>query len=527
MLSSFETSLMKNLTKFSQPVLHGALLMLTLLIGQAIAVHLPSAMHQATSGWWVALGTVCAMVPLLLLNRRIQQRGRGFVHEAEIGIDRLMIGSAETAHYLESVAAKIRKELASVEGIAGDADRIVRDIEQLAGNAQRAFAAAGEVRRESMTGTQALERSIRHIDRAHAEAQGVTTLMADLQAQSRRIQDVTGLIDEIASRTNLLALNAAIEAARAGESGRGFAVVASEVRNLAQRTKTATDDISTMLREVNQKAERATVETNALAQGITDLTKTTTGLQALFANIERLANASEIEVQRLSDASRINVGSVQSIAAASNGIVESMQANVKEIPEVTESVLHLSENAEDLHYLSSTFNAVTHHDGIRIAAQRVARQIENLFEQAITSGAISRQALFSREYLPIEGTDPPKYTTSFDGFTDAALPELQEALLEAFPNIVYAGAIDDNGYWPTHNRRFSKPLTGKYDIDLVNNRTKRIFCDRTGQRAGKNTRAFLLQTYKRDTGEVMHDLSLPILVHGRHWGGLRVGYKFG
>ena len=518
---------MKNSTRFSQLAQNGALLVLAMLIGQAVAVYLPSAMHQATSGWWVAVGTVWSIVPLLRWNHRIQQRGRSFVQDAEIGIDRLMIGSAETAHYLEAVAAKIRKELGSVEGIAGDADRIVKDIEQLAGNAQRAFAAAAEVRRESMTGTQALERSIRHIDRAHAEAQGVTTLMADLQAQSRRIQDVTGLIDEIASRTNLLALNAAIEAARAGESGRGFAVVASEVRNLAQRTKTATDDISTMLREVNQKAERATVETNALAQGITDLTKTTTGLQALFANIERLANASEIEVQRLSDASRINVGSVQSIAAASNGIVESMQANVKEIPEVTESVLHLSENAEDLHYLSSTFNAVTHHDGIRIAAQRVARQIENLFEQAITSGAISRQALFSREYLPIEGTDPPKYTTSFDGFTDAALPELQEALLEAFPNIVYAGAIDDNGYWPTHNRRFSKPLTGKYDIDLVNNRTKRIFCDRTGQRAGKNTRAFLLQTYKRDTGEVMHDLSLPILVHGRHWGGLRVGYKFG
>jgi methyl-accepting chemotaxis protein len=517
---------MKTLSRLSQPAFYGALVLLTLVISQGVSVHLPSAMHQSVSGGWVALGTICAVLPVLLLKRRIRKRGTRFVRDAETGIDRLMIGSAETAHYLEAVAGKIRKELSSVEGIADAADRIVKDIEQLAGNAQRAFAAAGEVRRESVTGSEALDRSIRHIDRAHADAQGVTALMATLQVQSRKIQDVTGLIDEIASRTNLLALNAAIEAARAGESGRGFAVVASEVRNLAQRTKTATEDISTMLREVNRQAERAAKETNALAQEITDLTKTTTGLQALFANIERLANASETEVQRLSDASQVNVGSVQSIAAASNGIVESMQSNVKEIPEVTESVLHLSENAEELHYLSSTFNAVTHHDCIRIAAQRVTKQVEKTFEQAIASGAITAEALFSRDYAPIEGTNPPKFSTAFDRFTDAVLPDLQDSLLEDFPNVVYAGAVDNNGYWPTHNRRFSKPLTGKYEEDLVNNRTKRVFNDRTGLRAGKNTKPFLLQTYKRDTGEVMHDVSVPIYVNGRHWGGLRVGYRF-
>jgi methyl-accepting chemotaxis protein len=76
-----------------------------------------------------------------------------------------------------------------------------------------------------------------------------------------------------------------------------------------------------------------------------------------------------------------------------------------------------------------------------------------------------------------------------------------------------------------HNKKFSQPLTGDYDVDLVNNRTKRIFSDRTGKRCGANTKPFLLQTYKRDTGEVMHDLSVPIYVNGKHWGGFRVGYR--
>lgn len=102
---------------------------------------------------------------------------------------------------------------------------------------------------------------------------------------------------------------------------------------------------------------------------------------------------------------------------------------------------------------------------------------------------------------------------------------MQEAVLQEHPLLAYAGALDSNGYFPTHNKKFSQPLTGDYEVDLVNNRTKRIFSDRTGTRCGASTLPFLLQTCKRDTGEVMHDLSVPIVVRGRHWGGFRTGYR--
>jgi methyl-accepting chemotaxis protein len=78
---------------------------------------------------------------------------------------------------------------------------------------------------------------------------------------------------------------------------------------------------------------------------------------------------------------------------------------------------------------------------------------------------------------------------------------------------------------PTHNDKFAKALTGNYDMDLINSRSKRLFNDRTGSRCGSHTKKMLLQTYKRDTGEIMHDLSVPIYVGGRHWGGFRMGYK--
>jgi methyl-accepting chemotaxis protein len=89
---------------------------------------------------------------------------------------------------------------------------------------------------------------------------------------------------------------------------------------------------------------------------------------------------------------------------------------------------------------------------------------------------------------------------------------------------VYAIANDNKGYVPTHNNQFCEPLTGDPEIDMLKNRTKRLFNDRVGIRCGGHTKTMLLQTYKRDTGEVMHDLSVPILVNGQHWGSVRLGY---
>jgi methyl-accepting chemotaxis protein len=185
----------------------------------------------------------------------------------------------------------------------------------------------------------------------------------------------------------------------------------------------------------------------------------------------------------------------------------------------------LSERGEMLIEALSDAHAKTPHDDMRMIAEQGAMEVGKLFEQSIASGQISEAALFDRNYKPIPNTNPQKHTTAFDAFTDRVLPAIQERILESMPQLAYAGAVDNNGYFPTHNRKFSKPLTGDYETDLVNNRSKRIFNDRTGTRCGSNTKPFLLQTYKRDTGEVMHDLSVPIYVNGRHWGGFRIGYR--
>jgi methyl-accepting chemotaxis protein len=84
-------------------------------------------------------------------------------------------------------------------------------------------------------------------DRGGSVVQRVVQTMESINDSSRRIADITGVIDGIAFQTNLLALNASVEAARAGEQGRGFAVVAGEVRNLAQRSAAAASEIKQLI----------------------------------------------------------------------------------------------------------------------------------------------------------------------------------------------------------------------------------------------------------------------------------------
>jgi methyl-accepting chemotaxis protein len=143
----------------------------------------------------------------------------------------------------------------------------------------------------------------------------------------------------------------------------------------------------------------------------------------------------------------------------------------------------------------------------------------------VKGGQIRLEDLFDHNYVSIPNTRPQKFTSKFDALTDRIFPPVQEPILEGIAEVAYAGAVDTNGYFPTHNKRFSKPLTGDENVDFVNNRTKRIFSDPVGKKCGAHEQPFLLQTYRRDTGEIMHDLSVPIYVQGRHWGGFRLGYR--
>jgi methyl-accepting chemotaxis protein len=471
------------------------------------------------------LGSAVALGLFQLRRRATGNEDRDIIALVGHSIDDIMIGAAETSYFVDSVKKKIHDDVQIAVQIADRAGEIAHSTEQIAGNAERAAGVAAQVRSESVAGRAEIDQGLARISSARADAREAEATMVTLQQKSRAIAGFTEVITEISARTNLLALNAAIEAARAGEHGRGFAVVAGEVRQLAHRTKEATDEIGAMVRAITEQAERASRGMASLNGIVSEAAGNVERVHGFLSTIEQSAAESEREIGEIAGAAREHVATTRGITASLAQIRDSMLSTDEALPKATGSAMALADKAESIAGALGLSSVETAHDAIREAAQQAAVDVGKLFSEAIRSGAITREALFDRRYVAIPNTNPPKHRTRFDSFTDRVLPDLQEALLVRLPQLAYAGAVDNNGYFPTHNKKFSQPLTGNYDVDIVNNRTKRIFNDRTGSRCGSNTKPFLLQTYKRDTGEVMHDLSAPIYVDGQHWGGFRVGYR--
>jgi HAMP domain-containing protein len=160
----------------------------------------------------------------------------------------------------------------------------------------------------------------------------------------------------------------------------------------------------------------------------------------------------------------------------------------------------------------------------RVAAAIGARQYGDFFDNAIDSGLLTVGDVFDRSYAEIKGYDfggKPKFHTRYDAFTDRGVLVFQDRFLD-HKDFLFAVGVDENGYLPTHNTRFQLPVTGDPEKDLAGNRTKRKFDDAVGLAAAKSTDSSLVQVYQRDTGETMWDVSAPIYVKGKHWGGFRV-----
>ena len=163
-------------------------------------------------------------------------------------------------------------------------------------------------------------------------------------------------------------------------------------------------------------------------------------------------------------------------------------------------------------------------------AMEAGHALSKIFENGLASGAIAIADMFDTDYVEIAGTNPVQHRTRMLDWAERTLPAFQEAFLAKDPRMAFCVAIDQNGYLPVHNKVYSQPQRpGDVAFNTANSRNRRIFNDAAGLAAGRNQRAYLIQTYARDMGNgntvMMREIDVPIRVRGRHWGGFRTAYK--
>jgi methyl-accepting chemotaxis protein len=187
-----------------------------------------------------------------------------------------------------------------------------------------------------------------------------------------------------------------------------------------------------------------------------------------------------------------------------------------------DSAKTLRESTEDLQCTLADFrtgNSMfdTLHDKCTQFRDQVAAVLQKMNDRGVN--------IFDQQYKDIPGSNPKRFTTAYDGQCDAELTRMYDDLLHDVPGLTYSLSVDTNGYAPAHNGVFSNAPSGDPVIDLAKCRHKRIFNDPVGLKLAKNQKTSLFQTYVRDTGEILNDLSMPVTINGRHWGAVRIGFK--
>ena len=280
-----------------------------------------------------------------------------------------------------------------------------------------------------------------------------------------------------------------------------------------------TEWILSLAQEAQQASEKAV--------SILDLASHNDKIMAEMENAIQASRRNAVDIEEQSQRMQSAIGqfapSLESIAKAANETTESAQnahARIDNLIDTSESIVQnvaaLGGTGDDASFIAYV--------------QSAAFEISGLFDEAVATGRVNLDDLFDQTYTPIPGTDPEQVLTRFTELTDQLLPPIQEKALEFDPKVVFCAAVDRNGYLPTHNLKFSKPQGEDPVWNTANCRNRRIFNDRVGLKAGGNTEPFLVQVYRRDMGGgefvMMKDISAPIFINGRHWGGLRFAVKF-
>ncbi|MBC9903335.1 MULTISPECIES: methyl-accepting chemotaxis protein [Achromobacter] len=246
------------------------------------------------------------------------------VKDVRDGCESIASASSQIAQGNADLSQRTEEQASSLEETAASMEQLTSTVQQNANNASEADRLVNQASSVAVRGGEVVE--------------GVVQTMSAISDSSRRIADITGVIDGIAFQTNILALNAAVEAARAGEQGRGFAVVAGEVRTLAQRSAVAAKEIKALIDESVTRVEGGTRQVDEAGRTMREVVDSVRQVATL---VREIASASEEQsagigqvnqaVAQMDTVTQQNAALVEEAAAAAASMQEQATRLAQEV----------------------------------------------------------------------------------------------------------------------------------------------------------------------------------------------------
>jgi methyl-accepting chemotaxis protein len=276
---------------------------------------------------------------------------QGILASVKRAADNMVDSSVRLSSELKTVMERSQVRATLMNHASQSIDRMTESARVIADGSGQVASASQAARGIAVDGDARMERNISATKRVESAVGQSTAIISELAAATDRINEMTGVIREIADQTNLLALNAAIEAARAGEQGRGFAVVADEVRKLAERTSASTGDIANTVSAIRAKTDSAVSAMAKVSEEVKEGTRfaheTRETLEGIVSSSERVTSLS----QQIAMATREQMDSSQSTAddMSQAGLVSAENsASIRRVGEITGEVDRIAHEMQTL-----------------------------------------------------------------------------------------------------------------------------------------------------------------------------------